>query len=388
MLRELSNPGQDTFDVAIVGMGIVGLAHAYAAVRLGLKVLVVDREARNIGASIRNFGFVTVTGQKRGEMWQFARRTRDVWLDVAHQAAIKIDQKGLLLVGQRPEATDVIGEFISTEMGAECALYTEQGVRERYPDLPLKPFHSALYSPFEVRVDPRSALPKLAAWLEETWNVEFSTQTAVYEVDSGKVSTSRGVFRANKIFVCTGDDLSTLFPKTLARRKVTRSQLNMLRLRDCGPRFPFPIMSDLSLVRYDGFNALKAAGPLRTIIDQEAADARAAGVHLIVVQSADGSLVVGDSHVYSHSPLPFQDARIDQLIVKAFDDVFCWEDVEVIERWIGSYPYSPDHPWFSEEVARGVHLTLVTTGAGMSTAFAIAEKTVSEATELDLEEAL
>src|ERR1700677_2032123 len=67
------------YDVAIVGAGIVGLAHALAAARLGKRVVVVDREARANGASVRNFGFVTVTGQQRGEGWRRARRSRDVW---------------------------------------------------------------------------------------------------------------------------------------------------------------------------------------------------------------------------------------------------------------------------------------------------------------------
>jgi len=51
------------FDLAVVGAGIVGLAHALAAARRGLRVVVLDREAEAIGASLRNFGFVTVTGQ-------------------------------------------------------------------------------------------------------------------------------------------------------------------------------------------------------------------------------------------------------------------------------------------------------------------------------------
>ena len=38
----------DHFDVVVVGAGIVGLAHALAARRLGLSVAVVDREAEAI----------------------------------------------------------------------------------------------------------------------------------------------------------------------------------------------------------------------------------------------------------------------------------------------------------------------------------------------------
>ena len=53
------------FDLAIVGAGICGLAHALAATRRGLRVAVIERDAQANGASIRNFGFVTVTGQQQ-----------------------------------------------------------------------------------------------------------------------------------------------------------------------------------------------------------------------------------------------------------------------------------------------------------------------------------
>ncbi|GAF58689.1 putative secreted oxidoreductase [Psychrobacter sp. JCM 18902] len=67
------------YDVVVVGGGIVGLASAYAAVKKGLKVALVEREAQNKDASIRNFGFVTVSGQRSGEHWQRAMHSRNIW---------------------------------------------------------------------------------------------------------------------------------------------------------------------------------------------------------------------------------------------------------------------------------------------------------------------
>src|SRR3954454_22208235 len=101
--RKEGPAASDSLDLAVVGAGIVGLAHALAASRRGKRVVVIDRDARANGASIRNFGFVTVTGQERGETWARAVRSRDVWLEVAAQAGIEIEQEGLLVVGRRPE---------------------------------------------------------------------------------------------------------------------------------------------------------------------------------------------------------------------------------------------------------------------------------------------
>lgn len=122
----ITNPGPpqkrndllSSHDLIIVGAGIVGLAHALAAARRGKRVLVLDREAQANGASIRNFGFVTVTGQERGYVWNLAARSAAIWREIAGPAGIAIEQNGLLLVAQRPEAVAVIDAFLATEMGA------------------------------------------------------------------------------------------------------------------------------------------------------------------------------------------------------------------------------------------------------------------------------
>ncbi|MFZ4687552.1 MAG: FAD-dependent oxidoreductase, partial [Hyphomonadaceae bacterium] len=100
------------FDVVVVGQGVVGLAHAYAAARAGMSVAVVDRHERALGASIRNFGFVTVTGQARRDMWSLAMRARDIWAGVAPQAKIDVVQTGLNVFAHRREAADVLADFL------------------------------------------------------------------------------------------------------------------------------------------------------------------------------------------------------------------------------------------------------------------------------------
>jgi glycine/D-amino acid oxidase-like deaminating enzyme len=105
----------DGFDLVVVGAGIVGLAHALAARRLGLSVAVIDREAEAIGASVRNVGFVTVTGQQAGDCWRRAMRSRDVWAEVAPQAGIRVEHQGLLVAARRPEAMAVLEAFRASE---------------------------------------------------------------------------------------------------------------------------------------------------------------------------------------------------------------------------------------------------------------------------------
>src|ERR1700759_4702764 len=118
-----------TFDLAVVGGGIIGLAHATMAARAGKRVAVIERDVRSNGASIRNFGFITVTGQERGDSWRLARRTRDVWAELAPKAGIGIEHHGLYLTARSPEAMTVIEAFLKTEMGEGCRLVAPDAFR-------------------------------------------------------------------------------------------------------------------------------------------------------------------------------------------------------------------------------------------------------------------
>ena len=372
----------DAFDVAVVGQGIIGLAHALAAARHGLRVIVIDRTVRATGASIRNFGFVTVTGQERQQMWPLAMRAKQIWADVAPQAGIAIEQTGLVMTARRPAAAAVLEAFMATEMGEGCELLTHAQLQARHPDVPYQPCAAALISPHELRVEARSAVPAVAAWLRDALGVHFAPPASVIGCEPGQVITSAGTIRAGLIFVCPGDDLNALYPDVMAAHGVTRCKLQMLRLAAPGYRLPSPVMSDLGLTRYQGYSALPEAADIIAQMRAEQPDAVAAGIHLIAVQSGDGSLVVGDSHDYGDAPDPFLDEAIDDLIRAEFAATL-GSPPPTIARWMGVYASSAQQNWFSTQVAPGVHVSVVTCGAGMSTGFAIGEQVVDRAINQD-----
>jgi len=370
---------EQTFDLAVVGAGVVGLAHALVAVRLGKRVVVVDRDAQANGASVRNFGFVTVTGQARGAVWRRARRSAQIWDEVAGPAGIAVLQRGLTMVARRPEAKAVLQAFLETEMGEGCAWREAAELGDRLPGQ--GDVLGALTSNVDLRVESRTAIPRLAAWLEAAHGVTFLRGAAVRSVEPGRLETSVGVVRAESIVVCPGDDLVTLFPESFARADVTRCKLQMLRLADPGWRLPAPVMSDLGLVRYQGYADLQQAGPLQELLRAEQAQHLKHGVHLIVVQSADGSLVVGDSHHYAQTPDPFAHDDVDALILDEFARVFGQAPPAVLERWTGTYASAAGHSLI-ETPMPGVRLVVVTGGTGASTAFGLAEEVLADLYDL------
>lgn len=369
------------YDLAIVGAGILGLAHALAAARRGLKVCVIDREAEAIGASVRNFGFVTVTGQQAGDCWRRALRSRDVWQEVAPQAGIRIEHQGLLVVAQRPEAMAVLEAFARTEMGAACRLLTAAETAATHGAvLSGRPVQGAMWSPHDRRVESRDAIPKLAAWLQAAKGVEIRRRTLVKAVEPGRVITTGGVVEAARIVVCPGDDLLTLFPERIAALGISRCRLHMLKLSpgEAGFRLPGAVMSDQSLVRYLGYSELPEAAPLKARLLAEQGPSLAEGIHLIVVQGADGGLIVGDSHHYEWSPSPFHRAEVDRLILEEMHAVLRLPGAEVTERWTGTYATLPDRLMVRDAPDPAIRLVIVTSGTGASTSFAIGEETINE----------
>ncbi len=367
-----------SFDLAVIGGGILGLAHAFAAARLGKRVIVIERDAAANGASIRNFGFITVTGQAKGDTWRRAARSRDIWAAIAPHAGIDITQRGLLVSLRFDESLPVAEAFLKTEMGEGCALLSRDECVRRAPGLAEAVLKGALWSPHEVRVESRQAIPRLAAWLAAAHGVAFQTGTAVLSVAPPLIETSRGPIHAAAAVVCPGDDFVSLFPEAIAVRGLDKSTLTMLRLADPGIRLPATLMSDLGLIRYLGYSALPAAAPLRARLEQTHAESLAHGVHLIIAQGADGQLIVGDSHHYGDRPDPFMDARVEALILAEFAAATGLTPPPVVSRWIGSYAHAKAHPMFVDTPRDRVRLVMVTSGTGASTSFAIAEEVIGE----------
>jgi len=366
------------FDLAVVGAGIVGLSCARAAALQGLRVVVIDRDAQANGASVRNFGFITVTGQERGRTWNWARRTCAIWQEVAREARIPIVQRGLWMTTRRTEAVPLLEAFLRTEMGEGCELLTPEAARSRCPEVASGDVRAVLTSAHEIRVESRQAIPQIAAWLAARFGVTFLRETAVLSADPPRLETSRGAVRAEAVVVCPGDDLIGLFPERISRYGVTRCKLQMLRLTDPGFRLPGAIMSDLGLLRYAGYAALPEAAALRARVGAEQRAHLDHGIHLIAVQSGDGSLVVGDSHHYAATPDPFGTAEVDGLILEEYAAALGRAPPPVLERWTGTYASAPDRAMFIDAPAPAVRIAMVTSGSGASTGFAMGEVVVAE----------
>ena len=146
-------------DIAIVGAGILGLAHAYFAARRGRTVVVFERTPRAQGASVRNFGMIWPIGQRASAVHQMAMRSRQIWQEVLDDAGLPYRPTGSLHVVYHQDEVDVAREFAecAPALGYTCTWCSALDVVTRSHAVNPEGFGGI--DPSEMTVDPGQILP-------------------------------------------------------------------------------------------------------------------------------------------------------------------------------------------------------------------------------------
>lgn len=367
------------FDVAVVGSGLVGLGHALAAVRRGLRVVVIDRASEISGASTRNFGHLCFTPQS-GLALQFALASRPIWLALAAQAGLWVRESGTVVVARHPDELAVLSELAAARSGTgqpEVRLLDAAELEARVPVAAGSTVGGA-HLPADLQVNPREAVSGLAAHLAGR-GVEFRMRTAVTKVETGGLDTTRGRIDADTVIVAVNHDIDQLYPEAAERAGIRRCGLDMLRV-DAGLRMPLsaPLLTGWSLLRYAAFAATPAAAAVRARLHRDRPDLAELDLNQMYTQLPDGSLIVGDTHYRGESVAPFQRERAFDLLLEATGELFGVARPRVLERWQGVYA-SGDSEFLIEQPEPGVHLVSVTTGIGMTTGLGLAEHVIAGA---------
>jgi FAD dependent oxidoreductase TIGR03364 len=358
-------------DLLVVGAGIVGLAHAVAALDRGLTVTVVDRDERAVGASVRNFGHGCVTAQE-GEALRFAQEARGTWLRMARLAGFWAAETGTVVVARAGEELAALDEVAGRRGPDEVVLLSPAEVAERVPVHP-GPVLGGAFLPRDIRVDPRAAIPALAAWVDRQPGGRVLWSTPVTGVGEGVVHTPRGDLTGARVVVCAGHDLDRLLPAAAEDAGMVRCALQMLQIRVPGGAAVAPaVFTGSSLLRYPAFSGTAGAAALRARWTAERPELLDAGVHHMITQRPDGDLVVGDTHAYARTPDPFSAEPLDELLLAETRALLRVPDLRVVHRWRGVYASAPGLEFLRAKVAPGVTAVAVTSGIGMTTAFGLA----------------
>lgn len=365
-------------DVCVVGAGILGLAHAHEARARGLRVAVLERSERAVGASVRNFGHVFVAAMADGDALECALVARRRWLELGARAGLEVLESGSVIVARHEDELEIMeGAAANERRGADVITAGEVG---KLVPIPTGELRGGFRAALDLRVDPRAAAARLAALLEDDDGAEIVWGASVRDVEPGCVHSSRVSVRAPLVVVCPGPDYRALPPCLVPEHAgLTTCKLQMLRVAAPGGRRYLPaLLTGLSLLRYPGFTAQPGVARVRARVEEERPELLAAGVHLIVTQLPGGDLILGDTHEYGDTVSPFGEERLDELVLGEARRLLGSDQLEVRERWHGTYPTAPGDPFLVAAPLDGVRLVEVVAGFGMTTALGLAPRVLDD----------
>jgi len=371
-----------SFDIAVIGGGVIGLAHAYAAARhLGPdgKVVLIERNVYAQGASIRNFGMLWPVGQPIGYRREVATKSRDIWHGLLKDSGIWHQETGSLHVCYHDDEAQVVHEYLAAvddEIvkwvdGSECLKMS--------PCLVQTGLRGGLYSASELQVDPRVVIREIPGHLANAHGVTLMFgQTALGISDDGTITFASGeTLKARHTFVCSGHDIRNLFPGVIEAAGLVPCKLQMMRTEalpgyDLGPM----LAAGLTLTHYESFSECPTLPSLKARYAQEWPEQLANGIHVLLSQAKTTALTIGDSHEYGDQVMPFSETKVDDLILEYLATFFTVPTKVISERWTGVYLKNPRAPWLVETPVSNVTVVNGFGGAGMTLSMGVGDENV------------
>jgi FAD dependent oxidoreductase TIGR03364 len=370
-------------ELVVVGGGVLGTAHALAACDLGWRVTHLERDAGPRGASLRNFGLVWVSGRARGRELDMALDARERWEAIAaRHPGLGFRADGSLTVATTAEEEAVL-EAVAQGLDAAA-----RGVRVVGPDEArginpaLGKVRAALHCAKDAVVEPRRVLSALRDLCEASGRYHWSPGREVKEAHAHAVVDVLGQrYEGDLVVLCTGAAHGGVAAPTLAAlasvaspgaAPVRRVRLQMMETDRFDRVLATSVADGDSLRYYPAYDV-----PAREDLQPQARVAAEWGAQLLLVQRADGSLTVGDTHAYDE-PFPFDlDEAPYRHLLEVAGSLVEGPLPPVVRRWAGVYSQvtDPSALYLRAEVAPGVQLVTGPGGRGMTLAPAIAAET-------------
>ncbi|MEM9140328.1 MAG: FAD-binding oxidoreductase [Pseudomonadota bacterium] len=300
-------------DILVIGGGVFGLSVAYAAVKAGLDVQVVDAEHPGAGASGGIVGALTAHAPTRWRpmmAFQF-QALLDLPGRIAEIEAATGLSAGYARTGRwTPLGTEKARARAEADVDAAPTTWGDRAATAIIEDLPpeAQPWITPKAARFGVqtdtisaRIDPRAYVAALAAAV----GPDRITQRKVLRVEPGFARTATGGLPARHIVLAAGWqgwDLVAAFDPALAGRGV-KGQAALMRV---------------------------AEAPAKVIYRE--------GIY--VIPHATGLVAVGSTSE-NHFDTSDVDEKLDHLIAQARHLSPALEGAEVVERWSGLRPKPP-----------------------------------------------
>jgi FAD dependent oxidoreductase TIGR03364 len=307
-------------------------------------------------------------GQPAGARRRLALRSRELWGALLAASGIWHAPVGSIHLAYHEDELRVLEEFaaVAGDEGFACAMISAADATRRAPRVATEGLLGALWSPNELVVDPREVVETCAAWLAAAFGVEFQFGTLAIGWADGVLDTTAGAWRAERCFVCSGDELGVMFPNELAALALRVCKVQMMRSAPVDWRLGPMLAAGLTLGHYDAFANCATRPAVRERLARELPAYARYGIHVMVAQNGLGELTLGDSHEYDDECSPFDRAEIDVLVLDYLRGFLDMRGVNIASRWHGMYVKHASEPYVVARPAPGAVAAVGFGGAGMT----------------------
>ena len=351
--------GGDTFDVVVVGSGVVGAACAYELALAGRHVLVVDRGGLAAGTTASGEGNVLVSDKPPGPELDLARASVARWADYAAQLSepFEYDPKGGVVVATDDAGRAPLADLVARQrdVGLAAELVDGAGLRTLEPHLAADLELGAHY-PDDAQVQPvlaSSALLADARRLGAEVRGHCDVLGFVHDRDGrvAGVRTTQGMVGAGAVVNAAG-------PWATAVARLAGSDLPV-RPRRGHLLVTVPLAPTVHHKVYE-------AG----YVDTLTADTTDAQVSAVVESTPSGTILLGSSRELVGFDTTVDLAVVRRIAARARRLFPVLADVDLLRVYTGLRPWVPDHlPIVGEDPAvRGLWHATGHEGAGIGLA--------------------
>ncbi len=374
-------------DLIVVGGGVLGVWHAYHALRKGKRVVMLERNPVPQGASVRNFGQVVPSGLPPGIWRERGKRALKHYGSPEISENTSIRQNGSVYLASDEDEWLLLQEMklINDNDGYECHLLSDKEVFERWPQASRRYVRGGLFFPQEMSVEPTRLVRDMIGLMIAKYGLEYLPKVTALSCREqehfAEVTGSNGAtLLAEQVIVCSGHELRTLFAEELLKHDLVTARLQMIQTVPQPKDYQLKgnILTGLTIRRYEAFHACPSYQ--RVIDEMPDSYLRSQGVHILFKQAVDGSLILGDSHHYTRNAttetMSFEiDYALNQAMLEEAMRIMEIPKPQIASTWNGYYTQTTKEV-VNTKISDRVRIVTGIGGKGMTTGISLAEENI------------